>query len=154
MSKGKIMTQRAKREEESAAIIEPFVEEWLERTGSHFSAFRNWAVGQVLWDENLSDEQIEEAVAVDGPGDMGIDAWYLANEESTKVLYLVQSKDTRANKNDLDKLKNGFLDLFHPTKSVNANSEVRTRAAELQLEVNDDLTVEMHLVPSHIGIDG
>ena len=144
------MTQRAKREEESALIIESFVEEWLERAGSHFSAFRNWAVGQVLWDENLSDEQIEEAVAVDGPGDMGIDAWYLANEEPTKVLYLVQSKDTRANKNDLDKLKNGFLDLFHPTKSINANSEVRTRAAELQLEVNDDLTIEMHLVTSRL----
>ena len=144
------MIQRAKREEESAAIIEPFVEEWLERAGPHFSAFRNWAVGQVLWDENLSDEQIEEAVAVDGPSDMGIDAWYLADDESIKVLYLVQSKDTRANKSDLDKLKNGFLDLFHPTKSVNANSEVRTRAAELQSQVNDDLTIEMHLVTSKL----
>ena len=106
------MTQRAKREEESSAIIEPFIEEWLERAGSHFAAFRNWAVGQVLWEENLSDEQIEEAVAVDGPGDMGIDAWYLAKEESTKVLYLVQSKDTKANKSDLDKLKNGFVGPF------------------------------------------
>ena len=144
------MTQRVRREEDSIAIIEPFVEEWLERAGSHFSAFRNWAVGQVLWDETLSDEQIEEAVAVDGPGDMGIDAWYLANEESTKVLYLVQSKDTRATKNDLDKLKNGFLDLFDPSKSINANSEVRARAAELQLEVNDDLSIEMHLVTSKL----
>ena len=144
------MTQRALREEQSATVIEPFVEEWLDRAGSHFSAFRNCAVGQVLWDENLSDEQIEEAVAVDGSGDMGIDAWYLSNEDSTKVLYLIQSKDTRANKNDLDKLKNGFLDLFHPAKSVNANSEVRTRAAELRSELDDDLTIEMHLVTSRL----
>lgn len=144
------MVQRAKREEESAVIIEPFVEEWLQRAGSHFAAFRNWAVGQVLWDENLSDEQIEVAVAVDGPNDMGIDAWYLAKDESKKVLYLVQSKDTKATKGDLDKLKTGFLDLFHPTKSISANGEVRTRAAELQLEVNDDLVVEMHLVTSKL----
>ena len=144
------MTQRAQREAEAAAIIEPFVEEWLQRTGSHFSAFRNWAVGQVLWDENLSDEQIEEAVAVDGPGDMGIDAWYLADDESRKVLYLVQSKDTKASKVDLDKLKNGFLDLFHPTKSINANTEVRTRAAELRLQVSNDLNVEFHLVTSKL----
>ncbi len=144
------MTQRTKREEESAAIIEPFIEEWLSRTGSHFAAFRNWAVGQVLWDENLSDEQIEEAVTVDGPGDMGIDAWHLADDDSIKVLYLVQSKDTRATKNDLDKLKNGFLDLFDPSKSVNANTEVRMRAAELQSQVNDGLTIEMHLVTSKL----
>ena len=144
------MTQRVKREAEAAVTIEPFIEEWLKRTGSHFSAFRNWAVGQVLWDENLSDEQIEESVAVDGPGDMGIDAWYLAKDEAKKVLYLVQSKDTRATKSDLDKLKNGFVDLFHPTNSVNANSEVRTRAAELQMEVDDDLTIEFHLVTSKL----
>ncbi len=144
------MTQRAIREEQSVTVIEPFVEEWLDRAGSHFSAFRNWAVGQVLWDENLSDEQIEEAVAVDGPGDMGVDAWYLSKEDTTKVLYLIQSKDTRANKNDLYKLKNGFLDLFHVSKSLNANSEVRTRAAELRSEVNDDLNIEMHLVTSRL----
>ena len=144
------MTQRAIREENSAAVIKPFVDEWLERAGSHFSAFRNWAVGQVLWDENLSDEQIEEAVAVDGPGDMGIDAWHLSKEDSTKVLYLVQSKDTRANKSDLDKLKSGFLDLFHGAERINANSEVRTRAAELRSELNDDLTIEMHLVTSKL----
>ena len=144
------MTPREKREEESKAIIEPFVEEWVERAGTHFSAFRNWAVGQVLWDENLSDEQIEEAVAVDGPGDMGIDAWYLAKDESAKVLYLVQSKDTRAGKSDLDKLKSGFQDLFDPTSSINANGEVRTRAAELQSQVDDDLTIEMHLVTSRL----
>ena len=144
------MTQRAIREENSALMIQPFVDEWLERTGSHFSAFRNWAVGQVLWDENLSDEQIEEAVTVDGPGDMGIDAWYLSKAESTKVLYLVQSKDTRANRNDINKLKSGFLDLFHPDKVVNANGEVRTRAAELRSELSDDLTIEMHLVTSKL----
>ena len=144
------MTQRAIKEETSAAVIKPFVDEWLERAGSHFSAFRNWAVGQVLWDENLSDEQIEEAVAVDGPGDMGIDAWHLSKEDSTKVLYLVQSKDTRTNKSDLNKLKSGFLDLFHRAESINANSEVRTRAAELRSELSDDLTIEMHLVTSKL----
>lgn len=140
------MTQRAFREENSAAVIKPFVDEWVERAGSQFSAFRNWAVGQVLWDENLSDEQIEEAVAVDGPGDMGIDAWHLSKEDSRRVLYLVQSKDTRANRNDLNKLKSGFLDLFLRGETINANSEVRTRAAELRSELNDDLTIEMHLV--------
>ena len=144
------MTQRDKLEAEAWAIIEPFVEEWLDRAGPRFAAFRNWAVGQVLWDENLSDEQVEEAVAVDGPGDMGIDAWYLANDEARRVLYLVQSKDTRATKGDLDKLAKGFLDLFHPTNSLNANTEVRTRAAELQPHLDDDFTIEFHLVTSKL----
>ena len=147
------MTNRAQREKESAAIVEPFVEEWLKPAGSHFAAFRNWAVSQVLWEENLSDGQIEEAVSVDGPGDMGIDAWYLTTEESPRVLYLVQSKDTRATKEDLDKLKNGFIDLFHPTKGVNANGEIKSRAAELLSQINNgitDITIEMHLVTSKL----
>ncbi len=141
---------REEREAEAKAIIEPFVEEWVDRAGCHFAAFRNWAVGQVLWDENLSDEQIEEAVAVDGPGDMGIDAWYLAKDDARRVLYLVQSKDTRATKSDLDKLAQGFLDLFHPTSSLNANTEVRTRAAELQSELDAYFTIEFHLVASKL----
>ena len=144
------MTQRAEREATSAAIIATFVDEWVDRAGSHFAAFRNWAVGQVLWDENLSDEQIEEAVAVDGSGDMGIDAWYVAKDDSSAVLHLIQSKDTRATKNDLNKLKSGFLDLFDPIKGVTANAEIRARAAELQLELDENFTIEMHLVTSRL----
>lgn len=144
------MVTRAQREEEFKLIIEPFVEEWLNRAGSHFAAFRNWAVGQVLWDENLSQEEIEEATAVDGQGDMGIDAWYLAEDESPKVLYLIQSKDTKATKDDLHKLKNGFLDLFDPLMSIGANTEIRTRFAELHDKIDDDLAIEIHLVTSRL----
>lgn len=144
------MVTRRQREVESQRIIEPFVQDWLERADERFAAFRNWAVGQVLWDEGLSDEQIEESTIVDGPGDMGIDSWYLSEDGSTKVLYLVQAKDTKATKDDLYKLRNGFIDLFDPEKNVAANVEIRTRAAELMGEIDDDLSIEMHLVTSRL----
>lgn len=145
------MTTRRDREEQTYEIIRPFIEEWLEKTGIEFAAFRNWAVEQILWDENLSAEQVEEAANVDGPGDMGIDAWYLSSDGPSKVLYLLQSKDTRATRDDLLKLRDGFIDLLDPTKSVNANGEVRARAAELHQEINEinnDMRIEFHLATS------
>ena len=144
------MATRKQREEESKKIVEPFVEDWLKRAGTHFAAFRNWAVGQVLWDVGLSDEQIEEATAVDGPGDMGIDAWYVSEEDPSAILYLVQAKDTRATEDDLDKMKKGFLRLFDPKRNVAANLEVRTRAADLRDKLDDELSIEMHLVTSKL----
>jgi hypothetical protein len=91
---------------------------------------------------------------VDGPGDMGIDAWYLASDRSPKVLYLVQSKDTRADRNDLHKLRNGFVDLFNPALSVNANNEVRVRASELAQELDEQMVIEFHLVTSELASRG
>ena len=142
------MTTRRDREEQAYEIIRPFIEEWLEKTGVEFEAFRNWAVEQILWDENLSAEQVEEAANVDGPGDMGIDAWHLSSDGASKVLYLLQSKDTRATRDDLLKLRDGFLDLLDPTKSVNSNGEVRARAAELHQEIDDGMRIEFHLATS------
>ena len=87
------MTTRNQRREGALNAIEPFLNEWLGHSPDHPSAFRNWAVEQLLWDHNLSTEQVEASVT-DGTGDMGIDAWIKPDIESENggVIQLFQSK--------------------------------------------------------------
>ena len=151
------MTTRNQRREGALNAIEPFLNEWLGHSPDHPSAFRNWAVEQLLWDHNLSTEQVEASVT-DGTGDMGIDAWYFANEEEPRTLYLIQSKDTRPERADLTKLRDGLLGLFDPLRAGEGNQEVRTRAAEfaqliseMDAPTSDGITFEFHLVTSEIA---
>ena len=144
------MASRQKREEDALNVIQPFVDDWKGRIDSDWAAFRNFAVGQVLWDEGLTDEQIEEATSVDSSGDMGIDAWWLAADESGSKLYLIQSKDARATAEDLTKLRDGFTSVMDPSKAYLANRAVQERAAELRERILPDLTIEFHLVSSRL----
>lgn len=144
------MATRQDREEEAQRIIQPFVDDWLESTSSDWAAFRNFAVGQVLWDVGLTDEQIEEATSVDGANDMGIDAWWLAADEAGVTLYLVQSKNTRATRDDLRKLRDGFVAVMDPAKAYTANRPLQERAAELRERLVPHLTIEMHLISSRL----
>ncbi|MGE3857449.1 MAG: hypothetical protein AB7G21_10895, partial [Dehalococcoidia bacterium] len=130
--------------------IEPFVAEWRARTKDDNAAFRDWAVQQVLWDEELSTDEVQRATAVDGKDDLGIDAWHLATESTPNVLYLVQSKNTKAVVADLDKLLGGLHDLFHETASIRANEELKLRADEFQQSAADPFRVEFHVVSSEI----
>ena len=114
------MTTRNQRREGALNAIEPFLNEWLGHSPDHPSAFRNWAVEQLLWDHNLSTEQVEASVT-DGTGDMGIDAWYFANEDEPRTPYLIQSKDTRPERADLTKLNDGLLGLFDPIRAGEGN---------------------------------
>ena len=151
------MTNRIQRREEALTVVEPFLNEWSSRSSDHPSAFRNWAVEQLLWDRNLSTEQVE-ATITDGTGDMGIDAWFFANEEEPKTLFLIQSKDTRPERAELTKLKDGLTGLFDPLRSGEGNQEVRTRAAEFAQSISDldepanhGVMIEFHLVTSEIA---
>ena len=144
------MATRQRREEDARHVIQPFIDDWRERAGSEWAAFRDFAVGQILMDAGLTDEEIEEATAVDGPADFGIDAWWLAVEESGLTLYLVQAKDTRATKDDLRRLRRGFTDAMDPATVGAANRSVQENAAELHERLTPDLTIEMHLVTSRL----
>lgn len=123
------MSTRTNRRQQALDLVQPFLDEWLERVPSHSAAFRNWAVEQLLWDFDLSREEIE-ATITDGSGDMGIDAWFFSRDQEPKTLYLIQSKDTRAERTDLTRLREGLLGLFDPLRIGEGNQEVRGRAAE------------------------
>ncbi len=144
------MATRQRREEDARHVIQPFIDDWAGRTENEWEAFRNFAVGQVLWDEGLTDEQIEEATAMDASGDMGIDAWWLAADESGAKLYLIQSKDKRATKEDLTKLREGFISVMDPSKAYMANRALQERAAELRDRIAPGLAIEFHLVSSQL----
>ena len=87
---------------------------------------------------------------MDASGDMGIDAWLLAADESGMTLYLIQSKDTRATREDLTKLRDGFIDVMNPAKAYLANRALQERAAELRERIVPDLSIEFHLVSSRL----
>lgn len=144
------MATRQRREEEARQVIQPFIDDWRERAGSEEGAFRNFAVGQVLMDAGLTDEEIEEAAAVDGPNDFGIDAWWLAIEEAGLTLYLIQAKDTRATKNDLRTMRSGLSDAMDPALVGKANRPLQENAGELRERIAPDLTIELHLVCSRL----
>jgi len=151
------MTTNKAQRENLLGFIEPFLEEWQDRVGDHASAFRNWAVEQLLWDYNLSHEEIETTIT-DGSGDMGIDSWHLAEDRDSKTLFLIQSKDTAPERADLTKLRDGLVGLFDEKRLGEGNQEVRARAAALKETLGpvpkDDesnFTIEFHLVTSDIA---
>ena len=81
---------------------------------------------------------------------MGIDAWWLAADEAGVTLYLVQSKNTRATRDDLRKLRDGFCSGDGPCQAYTANRPLQERAAELRERLVPHLTIEMHLVSSRL----
>ncbi|MGE0133583.1 MAG: AIPR family protein [Dehalococcoidia bacterium] len=145
--------KRSERKSLASDAVRVLIEEWQARGLTPDAAFRDWAVCQVLWDEDMSFDDVQLATRTDGKDDMGIDAWYYVRDHFPRVLYLFQSKNTRAKVEDLDKLREGFIAVFHPVEGARANDEVKTRAAELLTDSFDDLRIEFHLVTSDIATE-
>ncbi len=142
--------------EESRGIIEPFLSDWRTPGRTDWEAFRDWAVSQVLWDFDPSNDEVTRATQVDSTGDVGIDAWYSSAEDGRATVVLVQAKDTRASPDDIDKMCTRFANLFDPesTERGRANLEIRARCAELDNLLSDDsvaITFQFWLVTSHIA---
>ena len=148
------MATRQEREDEARRIVQPFIDDWREHVDSDWAAFRNFAVAQVLADVNLTEEQILEATLVDGANDFGIDAWWLETDEGRATLYLVQSKDTRATRDDLRKLHDGLESVMDPRRAFTANRPLQEYAAELRERLVPHLAIEMHLVSSKLITKG
>ena len=147
------MATAVERAQQAQEKIQPFIDDWAERAGSGWAAFRNFAVGQILWDAGLSDEQIEEAVEIDGANDLGIDAWWFDPDEAGSILYLVQAKEGKAKRDDLRKLRSGFDDVMNPKRAYLANQALQSRASELHERITSDsrIRVIMHLLTKTIA---
>ena len=143
--------KKEQREADAKHIVEPFLEPWLTKDLPDWAAFRNFAVGQVLFDLEPSDDDIEDATEVDGPNDLGIDAWWRNTTEVEDTLYLIQSKDTAGQRDDLSKLKDGFTRLFETEQGTVGNRPLRERCADFRDTVSLDTFIEFHLVTSRIA---
>lgn len=82
---------------------------------------------------------------------MGVDGWHLAWEGTPPTLYLIQSKDTKLDVAEMEKLKGALPRLFHEKSAADANVELKARASELRERISEDLQVELHFVTSHIA---
>ena len=131
-------------------FVEPYLEEWRVAGKSEDAAFRDWAVSQVLWDYDLSSEQIEEVTAIDSARDRGIDAWFYARDDEPPTLHVIQAKNTRAKIDDVLKMRDGLESLFDSRAGL-ANADAKGRAADLQVDFVDGTAIEFHLVTSHFA---
>ncbi len=134
-------------------FVEPYLDEWRALEKSEDAAFRDWAAAQVLWDYDLSREQIEDATALDYSRDRGIDGWYYATDDEPPTLHIIQAKNTRAKVDDLLKMINGVESLFDQRSGL-ANSDAKSRASDLRQTFLDGTVIEFHVVTSHIASAG
>jgi len=131
-------------------LVAPYLEEWRSRSPNENAAFRDWAVSQVLWDEDLSWEQIQDITAIDRPGELGLDGWYYASENDPPTLFLFQAKNTRAKPQDLSWMKEGFVSAFGHGASV-ANTDAKALASDFQVHFREGTVIEFHLVTSEFA---
>lgn len=104
----------------AAERLAPFVED-ASRThfnGEAWRGFKFWALGEVLIDSDLSDDELKAAVEIDGRSDLGLDG-YVEDPES-ETLILVQSKyherPTAVGSDELAKFLDGMpARLLNPT---------------------------------------
>jgi hypothetical protein len=147
-------TRKKSARQQALDFVSQFLDDWQSRTPDRNAAFRDWAVEQVLWSEDLGWEAIKRVTAVDGPGDLGIDGWYLAKDDSgTATLFLFQSKNTKPEGADLSYLHDALERVYNPVTNRDANTELKLLAAELQDEFPESLRVEFHIVTSDIATD-
>ena len=144
------MPKKAVIEKEANQIIETATDDWLSRVEHKWQAFRNFAVEQVLWEQDLSSEEVESITSTDGPGDLGIDGWHLDASDGL-TLYIFQAKDSGVQASDLDKMAKGLIDVLEGTSKTKPNDELKEKAANLQGRLNQLEKVEFHLVTSKLA---
>ncbi len=137
---------------ELRSFIAPYLTDWLETSKDANAAFRNWAVEQILWDEDLSTDQIETITQIDKPGELGIDAWYYSRESDPPTLHLIQVKNSKAKPKDLAWLREGFLSLFGSGAEI-ANTDAKLLAQEFSSHPAPGTVIEFHIALNEFATD-
>jgi len=114
--------------------------------GDSARAFLHWGIREMLFEDDLSDEVIAEKLIIDGPDDLGVDAFWVDDE--SKVVHLFQSKylsaaNTILPRSDVDTFIAAPARLLDPdmvTKSKNEGvkelNEALVSALESEFTVN------------------
>lgn len=125
-------------------FVEPFIDEWRQRSDSDEAAFRDWAVNQVLVDEDLAWETIQRITEIDGNGDQGIDGWYLAEDQRGWTLSLFQSKRGKLGAPDVSYLHDALDRIYSGSGGRDANEVLRLHAADLKDRSPENLRVDFY----------
>lgn len=148
------MTTRRNQSDQYREAIGPYLEDWAERDFAFWEQFRNWSVQQVLWDYNLSMEEVEDVTRVDGRSDQGIDGWYEDNSNTPARLILVQSKDTQIATDDFSKMKDGLTKLLVPNHPANANRALLEKSTQFLRNLPVEFEVDCYLTSSRVAQQG
>ena len=146
------MTSGRNRSQQYWERVEPFIlQDWSDRGLEAWQQFRNWATQQILSEFGPSIPDIEDATEIDGAHDQGIDAWYYDDSDTPPKLILVQSKHTRPKREDLSKIRDGFLDIMLPERPGTPNAALREKAAILRGNMPERLKIDIYLATSEIA---
>ncbi len=146
------MTSGMNRSQQYWERVEPLIlQDWSDRDLERWQQFRNWATEQILSEFGPSLADIEDATEIDGAHDQGIDAWYYDDSDTPPRLILIQSKDTRPRREDLSKVRDGFLDIMLPDRPGTPNAALREKAAILRSNMPERLKLEIYLATSAIA---
>jgi hypothetical protein len=74
--------------------IHPYVEQYAREyyRGLEERGFRHWAFHEKFLEYDLSDTDIRDSTAIDGPDDFEVDGYHVVDAEEAKVIHLFQSK--------------------------------------------------------------
>jgi len=103
--------------------MRPFLEDAARtqyREGDIEKGFKFWAVGQVLTDTGLSDDELKDAIRLDRRSDLGFDGYY--EDPDSETLFLFQSR-------------------FHSVPETVGNSEPNEFVGSLQKLLNPEVVL-------------
>ncbi len=94
-------------------------------------AFAHWALKCLLADKDIDDSELVELTALGGPKDLGIDGYYV-DQENTRLI-LLQAKGTRVTRTDVQEFRSAITALVDERFVLdNANAVVKEAYPSIQ----------------------
>ena len=122
--------------------VDELTETWYE--GDERQAFRHAAFQQTAPDLTLSDAQVIELTAIDGPGDLEIDGWF--EDDTSQIFLLFQSVggENRVDEASLTKFWESPEEVLNPERvSATHNQSVRELSKSLDTRLREDYELRM-----------
>ncbi len=121
--------------------------------GNVDAGFRHWAFSETFLEYGLSDEEVRDRTAIDGPDDFEVDGYYIEETEEQKVVHLFQCKHdkpgTSVRVKDYEPFWKSLERVLDPEQIVVCrNEETKTLHDELSRVLPQGFAVHMVWVSS------
>jgi hypothetical protein len=129
--------------------IHPYVDQYARELygGAQDKGFRHWAFAEKFLEYDLSDTDVVDKTAIDGPDDFEVDGYHIADTEEERVIHLFQCK-YRAPGTSMGSIElAGFLEA--PDKLLNPEMVVSCRNEETKT-LHDNL---VRLIPQGYSLN-
>ncbi len=107
--------------------------------GDDLESFRHAAFQVLAPDPTLSDEQVIEMTAIDKPGDMEVDGWFVDEESETVFLFQSVGGKTKVGEAKVTKFWESPIELLNAKRMTKSKSQA---ARELSRELDEKLREE------------